>query len=58
MVSMKPARSRKDEIEQLRRTGDPRLSEAAKKLIREITRGPDLAKELADQAKHDPELTG
>jgi hypothetical protein len=58
MVSMKPARSRKDEIEQLRRTGDPRLSEAAKKLIREITRGPDLAKELAAQAKHDPELTG
>ena len=58
MVTMKPARSRKEEIEQLRRTGDPRLSEEAKKLLREITRGPELARELAAQAKHDPELAG
>ncbi len=58
MVAMKPARSRKEEIEQLRRTGDPRASEAAKKLIREITRGPDLALELQAQAEHDPELAG
>ena len=55
---MKPARSPKDEIEQLRRTGDPHASEAAKKFIREITRGPDLARELAAQAKHDPDLAG
>jgi hypothetical protein len=58
MVIMKPARSRKEEIEELRRTGDPRASDAAKKLIREITRGPELALELQAQAKHDPELAG
>jgi hypothetical protein len=40
MAWMKPAHSPKDEIEHLRRTGDPRLSEAAKKLIREITAAP------------------
>jgi hypothetical protein len=58
MGTMKSARSRKEEIEQLRRAGDPRASEEAKKLIREITRGPDLALELQAQAKHDPELAG
>lgn len=58
MVTMEPARSPKDEIEKLRRTGDPRASEAAKKLIREITLGPDLARELAAQAAHDPDLAG
>jgi hypothetical protein len=58
MVSMTPGPSPKDKIEKLRRTGDPRASEAAKKLIREITRGPDLARELAAQAVHDPDLAG
>ena len=58
MVVMKPMRSPRDEIEHLRRTGDPRLSDAARKLIREITRGPDLAQELAAQAEHDPDLAG
>jgi len=57
-VSMKSARSRKEEIEELRRTGDPRLSEEAKRLLREITRGPELALELAAQAEQDPELAG
>jgi hypothetical protein len=58
MVSMKSARSRKEEIEELRRTGDPRLSDEAKRLLREITRGPEFALELAAQAEHDPELAG
>ena len=55
---MTPRPSPKDKIEKLRRTGDPRASDAAKKLIREITRGPDLARELAEQAVHDPDLAG
>jgi hypothetical protein len=58
MVSMTPGPSPKDKIEKLRRTGDPRASDAAKKLIREITRGPELARELAAQAVHDPDLAG
>ena len=58
MVTMEPMRSPRDEIEYLRRTGDPRLSDAARKLLREITRGPDLAQELAAQAEHDPDLAG
>jgi hypothetical protein len=53
---MKPMRSPKDKIEELRRTGDPRLSEADREILRQITRGPDLANELAAQAEHDPEL--
>jgi hypothetical protein len=56
MVGMKPVRSPKDEIEELRRNGDPRLSEADKQILREITRGPDLARELAALAEHDPDL--
>ncbi len=55
-VLVKPTRSPKDEIEELRRMGDPRLSEEGKKILREITRGPDLARELAALAEHDPEL--
>jgi len=35
LVSMTPRPSPKDKIEKLRRTGDPRASDAAKKLIRE-----------------------
>lgn len=58
MVGMKPTRSPKESIEELRRTGDPRMSDVARKLIREITRGPDLALELEAQAEHDPELAG
>ena len=58
MVSMTPRPSPKDKIEKLRRTGDPRASDAAKKLIQEITRGPDLARELAEQAVNDPDLAG
>jgi len=53
-----PARSRREEIEELRRTGDLRLSEEGRKILREITRGPDLALQLQVQAKHDPELAG
>jgi hypothetical protein len=56
MVTMKPVRSPKDDIEELRRNGDPRLSEEAKKILREITRGPDLARELAALSEHDPDL--
>ena len=55
---MKPTRSPKESIEDLRRSGDPRISDAARKLIREITRGPDLALELEAQSDHDPELAG
>lgn len=58
MVGMKPMRSPKDDIEDLRRSGDPRLSEADKEAIRDLTRGPDLALELAALAEHDPELAG
>ena len=57
-MTMKPMPSPRDEIEHLRRTGDPRLSDAARKLIREITRGPELAQELAAQAEHAPDLAG
>jgi hypothetical protein len=55
---MKPVRSPKDDIEDLRRRGDPRLSEADKETIRDLTRGPDLALELAALTEHDPELAG
>jgi hypothetical protein len=54
---MKPVRP-KDDIEDLRRSGDPRLSEGDKAAIRDLTRGPDLALELAALAEHDPELAG
>ena len=55
---MEPMPSPEDEIEQLRRTGDPRLNDAARRLIRESTSGPELAEELAAQAEHDPDLAG
>jgi hypothetical protein len=35
------------DVEDLRASGDPRLSEADKEDIRDLTRGPDLALELA-----------
>jgi len=47
-----------DELDELRRTGDPRLSDTARRLLREITRGPDLARELAGLAENDPDLAG
>ncbi len=50
------SRSPKDAIDELRKAGDPRLSEADRTLIREITSGPELALELAALAEHDPDL--
>ena len=47
-----------EEIEELRRSGDPRLSDAGKETLREVTRGSDLARELAALAEHDAELAG
>lgn len=56
MGYMKPTRSPQEKIEELRRNGDPRLSEADKRILREITKRPELARELAALAEHDPDL--
>lgn len=53
---MKPVQAPRDKVEELRRHGDPRLTESDREILREVTRGPDFAMELAAQSDHDPEL--
>lgn len=58
MVGMKAVRSPKHDIDELRRKGDPRLTDADKDILRDLARGPKLALELAALESHDPELAG
>lgn len=50
------SRTPKDALHDLRETGDPRLTDADREILREITRGSELALELAALADDDPEL--
>lgn len=54
--AMKPVQAPRDKVEELRRQGDPRLTESDRAILREITQGPEFAQELAAQSEHDPEL--
>jgi hypothetical protein len=47
----------KDALQDLRETGDPRLTDADREILRQITRGSELALELSALAADDPELT-
>lgn len=58
MVRMNPVRSPKQDIEELRRKGDPRLTDADKEILRDLAQGPELALALAELEEHDPKLSG